>query len=554
MDGLAVSLRYEAGRLVQAATRGDGRTGEDITHNVRTIPAVPLRLSGKDFPKTLEVRGEVFLPRAGFDTMNAAARAAGEKEYVNPRNAAAGSLRQLDSRVTAKRPLDVYFYGLGATSVDQLADTQSDTMKRLQSWGLKTSPEMAVVNGADGCWKFYEAMGKKRNSLPYEIDGVVFKVDDLRSQSELGFVSRAPRWAIAQKFPAQEETTMVQEIEFQVGRTGALTPVARLNPVFVGGVTVSNATLHNIDELQRKDVRVGDTVIVRRAGDVIPEVVSVVKRKRPKKTRIVKLPSSCPVCGSDVVRAEGEAVARCSGGLYCAAQRREALKHFASRKAMDIEGLGEKLIDQLIGNDLVHTPADLYTLSVEQISGLERMAEKSAENIVDALEKSKATTFARFLYALGIREVGEATAMSLANAFGSLEELMGSDEETLQGIQDIGPVVATHIQSFFQQLHNKEIIDQLIGNGITWKTGKKKKSVPQSLAGKTFVLTGTLSSMTRNEAKERLQERGAKVTGTVSKKTNYLVAGDNAGSKLTKAQELGVEVISEEEFNLLIVP
>ncbi len=546
LDGAAVSLLYEDGRLVRGATRGDGTTGEDITHNVRTIDAIPLRLIGTGYPKSLEVRGEVFMPKAGFEAYNEKARAADEKTFVNPRNAAAGSLRQLDPKLTAARPLDMYAYSVGRIDGGDLPTTHSEVLDRLQSWGLKVCPERRVVEGVDGCLAFYEDIGARRDDLPYEIDGVVYKVDDLQQQRELGFVSRAPRWAIAHKFPAQEELTSVEGIEFQVGRTGALTPVARLSPVFVGGVTVSNATLHNIDELHRKDVRVGDTVTIRRAGDVIPEVVGVIKSRRPKGTRPVQLPERCPVCGSAVSREEDEAVARCTGGLYCSAQRAEALKHFVSRRAMDIEGLGAKLIEQLVDIDRIKTPADIYSLTRDELAEMERMGEKSADNLVTAIEASRATTLDRFLFALGIREVGEATAAGLAAYFGQFDAIVAATEEELLAVPDVGPIVASRIRGFFDEPHNREVIQALREHGVAWEESEPQRDAGDGpLAGKTFVLTGTLPSMTRDEAKKRIQAHGGKVTGSVSKKTSYVVYGEKTGSKLKKAQSLDVETIDE---------
>ena len=553
LDGAAVSLLYEKGQLVRGATRGDGTTGEDITHNVRTIDAVPLKLLNKGFPTTLEVRGEVFMPRDGFKAYNEQAVKKGEKTFVNPRNAAAGSLRQLDPRLTAERPLDIYVYSVGLTEGGALPNCHSNILERLQEWGFKVCPERKVVTGIQGCLEFYADMGRRRDSLSYDIDGVVYKVDRLDYQQELGFVSRAPRWAIAHKFPAEEELTIVRDVEFQVGRTGAVTPVARLEPVFVGGVTVSNATLHNMDELHRKDVRVGDTVIVRRAGDVIPEVVKVIPDRRPKRTRIVKAPAKCPVCDSAVVREEGEAVARCTGGLFCAAQRAEALKHFVSRRALDVDGLGSKLIEQLVAIDRIKTPADLYRLAGDELAGMDRMGEKSAENLLAAIERSKDTTLPRFLYGLGIREVGEATASSLAAHYGKLTSIMEADEETLQTVQDVGPVVASRIHSFFAEKHNQQVIKRLMDSGVTWKETKPSpKKADGPLSGKTFVLTGTLSSMTRNEAKDKIQAAGGKVTGSVSRSTSFVVYGDNAGSKLTNAQNLGVEAIDEDALQKIL--
>jgi DNA ligase (NAD+) len=552
LDGLAISLLYEDGHLVRGATRGDGTTGEDVTANVRTIHAVPLRLRGSGYPRRLEVRGEVYMEKARFEAFNREAAERGEKVFVNPRNAAAGSLRQLDPRITARRPLSFFTYGAGHHDGGHLPDTQGAILDALAGWGQRVCPEREVVRGATGCLDYYRRIGARRADLPYEIDGVVYKVNRVDLQQRLGFVSRAPRWAIAHKYPAQEQMTVLRDVEFQVGRTGALTPVARLEPVFVGGVTVSNATLHNMDEVERKDVRIGDTVIVRRAGDVIPEVVGVVLSKRPHKARKVVMPNECPVCGSEIVRAEGEAVARCSGGLYCAAQRREAIKHFASRRAMDIEGLGDKLVEQLVDAGLVEHVDDLYHLTAEQLAGLERMGEKSAQNLVDALEKSKHTQLARFIFALGIREVGEATARALAGHFGSLDALMEADEEALMEVPDVGPVVAHHVATFFQQPHNREVIQALREAGVRWDESAPAKAAPRPLAGNTYVLTGALESMTRDEAGERLMALGAKVTGSVSKKTTAVIAGEAAGSKLARAEELGVPVMDEAAFLKLI--
>jgi len=549
LDGLAISLLYEDGRLSRGATRGDGYVGEDVTQNVRTIRSIPLRLRGepgKDLPRVLEVRGEVYMPKAGFEALNQRQRAAGEKPFANPRNAAAGSLRQLDPQVTASRPLAMYAYGVGQVEGGELPDRHSAILARLREWGMPVSPEVRDgVRGIEACLAYHREMKDKRPQLPYEIDGVVYKVDRLDQQEKLGFVSRAPRWAIAHKFPAQEALTRLLAIDIQVGRTGAITPVARLEPVEVGGVTVSSATLHNEDEIRRLDLRVGDTVIVYRAGDVIPKVAGVVPSRRPPDAKPFVMPKKCPVCGSDIVRLEGHAIARCSGGLYCPAQRKEAIKHFASRRAMDIEGLGEKLVEQLVDRDLVHDPADLYALTVEQLAGLERMAQKSAENLVAALEKSKSTTLPRFLFALGIREVGETTASTLAEYFGDLQAIEEADVETLQAVPDVGPVVANSIYTFFRQPHNLEVIDKLIAAGIHWPKVEIKKPEALPLAGKVIVLTGALQGMSRSEAKQRLQALGAKVTGSVSKKTDWVIAGEDPGSKLTKAQELGVEVLDE---------
>ncbi len=551
LDGLAVSVLYENGELVRGATRGDGTTGEDITHNIRTIRSVPLVLTGQGWPQVLEVRGEVYMPKAGFALMNERIAAEGGKTFVNPRNAAAGSVRQLDPKLTATRPLEVFFYGLGKVEEGApLPGTHSETLEQLRSWGLRTCPEAGVVSGVDGCLDYYRSVAAARDDLPYEIDGVVYKVDRFDYQKELGFVSRAPRWAVAHKFPAQEELTKVEAVEFQVGRTGAMTPVARLEPVFVGGVTVSNATLHNIDELHRKDVRVGDTVIVRRAGDVIPEVVKVVEDRRPPGTSVVELPERCPICDSEVERPEGEAVARCTGGLFCAAQRKQALWHFASRRAMNIDGLGDKSIDQLLEAGLIETPADIYSLKDHRgrLLELERMGEKSADKLLDSIDRSRDTTLSRFLFALGIREVGEATAEALATYFGSLDALRDATEEALMDVPDVGPIVAAHVAAFLRQSHNREVIDALVAAGIHWPEQESAADRDKPLEGKTFVLTGTLNSMTRDDAKARLKALGAKVTGSLSKKTDFLVAGEKAGSKLAKAQELDVEIIGEEKL------
>jgi DNA ligase (NAD+) len=550
LDGAAISLRYEHGELVFAATRGDGTTGEDVTHNVRTIRSIPLRLRGTAVPDVFEVRGEVFMPRGGFEKLNKRALERGEKTFVNPRNAAAGSLRQLDPRLAAERPLDAFFYSLGDVSEGVLPTvaTQSASVELLRQLGLRTCPEAELVEGVEGCLAYFRRIGTKRTALPYDIDGVVYKVNELAWQEELGFVSRAPRWSIAHKFPAQEEMTIVRDVGFQVGRTGALTPVARLEPVFVGGVTVSNATLHNIDDLQRKDVRVGDTVIVRRAGDVIPEVVGVVMARRPADARIVTLPRRCPVCGSDVERGEGEAIARCIGGLFCPAQRKEAIRHFVSRRALNIEGFGTKVIDQLVDKGLVKTAADLYRLTEAQLVELERLGEKSAHKLINAIEKSKNTSYARFLYALGIGNVGEATALALANEFRSLDELLKADEERLQQVPDVGPVVAAAIHAFFHEQHNLDVIDALLAAEIRWPAPIKKPAGELPLRGKTFVITGTLKTMTRDEAKARLQSQGAKVAGSVSKNTTALIVGEDAGSKLQTALSLNVETWTEDQL------
>jgi DNA ligase (NAD+) len=554
LDGLAISLRYEAGRLTQAATRGDGSKGEDVTANVRTIRSVPLTLRG-DVPQLLEVRGEVFMSRRAFEQLNRRAAENGEKTFVNPRNAAAGSLRQLDPKVTERRALDVFFYGIGATEGWAMPRRHSELLAALRELGLRTCPEIAVVAGVAGCLEYYQAMGQRRNALGYEIDGIVYKVDRLDWQRDLGFVSRAPRWAVAHKFPAQEETTVVRDVEFQVGRTGALTPVARLEPVFVGGVTVSNVTLHNMDELARKDVRIGDTVVVRRAGDVIPEVVRVIPDLRPPDARIVELPARCPVCDSHVTRAEGEAVARCSGGLVCRAQRREALRHFASRRAMDIEGLGDKLVEQLVDTGRIETPADLYSLTADELASLERMGAKSAANLIEALERSKRTTLPRFLFALGIRDVGESTALALANHFGRLEAMAGASVEEIEQVRDVGPVVAAHVRDFFAEERNRAVLAALQECGVSWPEGTPVRSAGSGpLSGETLVITGTLASMTRDQARDAARAAGATVTDSVSRKTTLLVAGAEAGSKLRKAYELDVAVIDEKEFKRRLGP
>jgi len=547
LDGLAISLLYEKGMLVRGATRGDGSKGENVTQNIRTIDTIPLCLQGKNYPERLEVRGEVIMTRKGFAQLNERQLKNNDKPFANPRNAAAGSLRQLDSRITASRPLEFYCYGIGV-STQTFADRHSEVLQKLKTWGFRLNPEVNVLKGMQACLDYYHAIQAKRDSLDYDIDGVVYKVDRFAEQDILGFVSRAPRWAIAHKFPAQEEMTVLKGIDIQVGRTGALTPVARLEPVFVGGVTVTNATLHNQDEIDRKDVRIGDTVIVRRAGDVIPEVVSAVKAKRPKGARKFKMPTHCPVCDSAVVRLENESVARCSGGLYCGAQQKEAIKHFASRKAMDIDGLGDKLVEQLVDQGLIHDVADLYRLNVEQLVALERMAEKSAQNLVAALDKSKTTTLERFIFALGIRQVGETTARTLAHHYASLESLMQANTDSLLEVEDVGPIVAESIETFFKQQHNDDVIEKLIQAGIHWPAIEKPSAEALTLAGKTFVVTGPLSSMGRTEAKNALQAKGAKVAGSVSKKTDYVVVGVDPGSKASKAEELGVEILDEVAF------
>ena len=543
-DGLAISLRYENGLLVQAATRGDGSSGEDVTANIKTIRAIPLRLKGNAIPAALEVRGEVFMYLADFAKMNQEAARLGEKEFANPRNAAAGSLRQLDSKITAKRPLSFFAYGVGACEPQSwLPKSHSGLLDQYLSLGLPVCTERKILSSVDDILNFYQDIGSKRDTLPYDIDGVVYKVNSFAEQAQLGFVSRAPRFSLAHKYPAQEALTTVLGIDVQVGRTGAITPVARLSPVEVGGVTVTNATLHNEDEVKRKDVRIGDTVVVRRAGDVIPEVVSVVLERRPTQTNAFEMPIRCPVCDSHIERVADEAIARCSGGLFCGAQRKQALVHFAHRRAMDIEGLGEKIVDQLVDNNLVRTPADLYRLGFTAVANLERMGEKSADNLIQAITQSRTTTLARFIFALGIRHVGETTAKDLANHYRDMHALMDATGEDLLTVHDVGPVVADSITGFMQEPHNREVIEQLLASGMALSAEEKKVSA--AIAGKTFVLTGTLPTLSRDEAKERLERAGAKVAGSVSKKTDYLVAGDDAGSKLTKAEELGVPVIDE---------
>jgi len=552
-DGLAVSLLYENGVLTQAGTRGDGATGEDVTQNARTIRGIPLRLRGETIPKRIEVRGEIYITHQAFQKLNERQKAKEEKLFVNPRNAAAGSMRQLDSRITADRELSFFAYSVGQVKEDKHhpdVTSHSEVLSRLKTLGMPVSPETIVLVGLKACLLYYLTIGNRRSSMDYDIDGVVFKVNDFKQQEIMGFVSRAPRWAIAYKFPPEEELTKVLDIEVQVGRTGALTPVARLEPVFVGGVTVTNATLHNEDELKRKDVRVGDTVIVRRAGDVIPEVLKVVMERRPKNAKIFKMPSNCPICGSDVERENGEAVIRCSGGLYCSAQQIQAIIHFASRRAMNIDGLGDKLIEQLVEKKLINNVADLYTLKLDQLTELERMAEKSAMNIISALNDSKETTLDRFIYALGIREVGDATARSLTSHFGELSAIQSARQETLEDVTDIGPIVASHIVTFFLQDHNQEIINDLLTAGVHWPDVEIKTDQP--LRGKNFVITGTLETMKRDEAKQRLLELGAKVSGSVSKKTDYVIAGSDPGSKAEKARRLEVEILDETTFLTLI--
>ncbi len=548
LDGIALSIRYENGLLVQAATRGDGTTGEDITQNVKTIGSVPLRLHGNEWPEVLEVRGEVYMPKAGFEKLNKAAAEAGEKVFVNPRNAAAGSLRQLDSRITAKRPLEFCAYSVGEVSDGFMPERHSEVLQKLSGLGFRLNPELKVVTGVQGCLDYYRDLGERRDQLAFEIDGIVFKTNRLDLQEELGFVSRAPRWAIAYKFPAQEEMTLLKDVEFQVGRTGAITPVARLEPVYVGGVTVSNATLHNADEVARLGVKIGDTVIVRRAGDVIPQIVSVVLERREGNHDLkdIIFPATCPVCGSETERAEGEAVVRCSGGLVCAAQRKEGIKHFASRKALDVDGLGDKLVEILVDKGLVNSLTDLFHLKVDAVAALERMGPKSAQNLLDALQKAKQTTLPRFIYSLGIREVGEVTAKQLAQHLCDLDTIRNATEEQLLEVPDVGPIVAHHIVTFFRQPHNLEMLDALLAEGIQWPAIDARPPVEElPLAGQTLVLTGTLNQLKRNDAKAALEALGAKVSGSVSQKTHLVIAGEAAGSKLTKAQELGVEVTDE---------
>ena len=567
LDGLAVSLRYENGIFVQAATRGDGSVGENITENVRTIKSIPLRLYGNDHPDILEVRGEVFMPKASFEKLNQQAIKKGEKGFANPRNAAAGSLRQLDSKITAKRNLAFYAYGIGYVGSSDLLDAQGvasagidetwlanshyQRLCQVKALGLPMCPEVKLLDNADQVEAFYQDILQQRDALSYEIDGTVFKVDDIRLQQQLGFVAKAPRWATAYKFPAQEELTILETVDFQVGRTGAITPVARLKPIFVGGVTVSNATLHNQDEINRLGIKIGDTVIIRRAGDVIPQIVSVVLDRRPDNAEEISFPKACPVCQSAVVKAEGEAVLRCTGGLYCQAQRKEAIKHFASRKALDVDGLGDKLVEQLVDEKLIKTPADLFKLTELDVSTMERMGQKSAKNLIKALELARNTTLAKFVYALGIREVGETTASNLASYFLTFEAIKSASEEQLQQVPDVGVIVAKNIVNFFAQSHNIEVVEEL-ESIMSWPTIEVKNDDELPLKDQTFVLTGTLNKMGRNEAKGALQALGAKVSGSVSAKTHYLVAGEKAGSKLTKAQDLGVQVLTEDEMIMML--
>ena len=549
-DGLAISLRYEHGVLVQAATRGDGATGEDVTANVRTIRGIPLRLRTAHLPDVIEVRGEIYITRSDFEALNAAQDVGGDKRFVNPRNAAAGCIRQLDSKITARRPLSFFAYGVGEIgtvndSFRALPQRHSEMLDTFAAWGFPVNKDQAVVSGADGLIAYHRRIGEQRNALPFDIDGVVYKVNSLALQQQLGFRSREPRWAVAHKYPAQEELTEVLEIEVQVGRTGAITPVARLKPVFVGGVTVTNATLHNEDEVRRKDIHIGDTVVVRRAGDVIPEVVRALIERRSPDARAFVMPQTCPSCGAAVHRDEDEAIARCTAGLYCPAQRKQALLHFASRRALDIDGLGEKIVDQLVDNNLVRTPADLFRLEAPALAALERMGDKAAANLVLAIGQCRETTLARFIYALGIRNVGESTARDLAAHFRGIDAVMAADEMRLQQVTDVGPVVAQSVAAFFADAHNREVIADLLAAGIQFAPIAEPEQAAPGMAGKTFVLTGTLPTLSRDEAKARIEAKGGKVSGSVSKKTHYVVAGAEAGSKLTKAQELGVPVLDE---------
>ncbi len=550
LDGLAVTLMYENGRLVYGATRGDGTAGEDITGNIRTIHSIPLQLIGQDYPQKLEVRGEVFMPKAGFERLNQQAREKGEKTFANPRNAAAGSLRQLDPKITASRQLDIYIYALGQVS-EEISAHHYDTLNRLKQWGFKPTPLIRVVKGIDELKAYHEAIERQRNDLPYEVDGVVYKINAYSQQQMIGFVSRAPRWAIAHKFPAQEEKSVLEDIEIQVGRTGVLTPVARLKPVSVGGVTITNATLHNMDEIIGKDVRVGDVVIVRRAGDVIPEIVGPIPDSHRTRGPLFEMPETCPVCDSAVQRVEGEAKYRCTGGVYCSAQRKGAMKHFVSRKAMDIDGLGKQMIDQLVDRKLIETPADIYELDFKTIAGLERMAEKSAKNLLEAIEKSREVTLARFLYALGIREVGEATAVALANHFSTLEDLMQAEEERLSDVPDVGPIVARHILDFINEERNQSVIRRLQA-ALKIHCPEQKTTDRLPLEGQTYVITGTLSTMSRSIAKQKLMALGAKVAGSISGNTTALIAGEKAGSKLAKARDAGIDILDEQGLEALL--
>jgi DNA ligase (NAD+) len=552
LDGLAVNLVYENGQLIAGVTRGDGTVGENVTSNIKTLKMVPINLRGQFTPKRLEVRGEVYMTKAGFDQLNRKAHEKGTKLFANPRNAAAGSLRQLDSSITAQRPLSLYCYGFGASEGISLPDSHFERLNLIKQLGFPVSGDIYLAKTVSECKAYYQSLLRKRPNLAFEIDGAVFKVDSIKAQQKLGVLARAPRFAIAYKFPAEEARTVVLKVDFQVGRTGALTPVARLKPVTVGGVTVSNATLHNMDEIERKDIRVFDEVVIRRAGDVIPEVLRVIFENRSSKTEAITLPASCPVCDSEVLRLEGEAVARCQGGLYCPAQLKQSIIHFVSKKAMDIDGLGEKLVELLVDNGIVKTIADIYQLNKESLIGLERMGEKSSQNLIDAIENSKHTTLARFLYALGIREVGQVTAETLSRHFKSLENIRKANEQELIAISDIGPVVAKHVNHFFKQTHNLEVIDKLLSLGIDWPKPQQKKAKDSPFLNKTLVITGSLDLMSRDSLKEKLTELGAKVTSSVSKKTDYLIYGDSPGSKYEKAQALGIEMISEEKLRSLL--
>jgi DNA ligase (NAD+) len=551
IDGVAVSLLYEDGRLVRGATRGDGSTGEDITQNVRTIESVPLKLAGSGYPTRLEVRGEVYIAKSTFAELNREAGEVGRKVFANPRNAAAGSLRQLDPKLTAKRKLTMFSYSVGLVDGGELPGKHSEILKQLDAWGLRTNPITEAVGGVEACNDYYQRILAGRNDLDYEIDGVVIKVNDIEQQQTLGMLTRTPRWVIAHKFPAEQGTTTLLDVEFQVGRTGSITPVARLDPVRVGGVTISNSTLHNMDEVARLGVRIGDTVLLERAGDVIPKIVSVVDAGRSNNTKEIMIPATCPSCGSKVVQLDGEVVARCTGGLICPAQRIERIRHFASRLALDIEGLGEKLVEQLVEANMIENPADLFNLQATDLISLERMAPKSANNLLEALEKSKETTLARFIYALGIMEVGESTGRSLALHFGDIDPLLAASREKLETIPDIGPIVANKIATFFEQADNQTVVERLRTAGVRWEVSEPSEN-SAALEGQTFVLTGTLSTLKRNDAKAQLQALGAKVSGSVSKNTDYLVAGDAAGSKLTKAQSLGVKILDENELIALL--
>jgi len=552
IDGVAVSLLYENGLLVRAATRGDGRTGELITHNVKTINDIPLRLDGDGFPGLLEVRGEIYMTRSGFSRMNKQALATGEKVFVNPRNAAAGTLRQLDPRITAKRPLKMFCYSYGLVEQGTLPETLGGVFESFDRWGLPVNPDRTILQGVSDCAGYCDALLSRRSELDYEIDGVVIKVNHFNLQDILGMNARTPRWAMAYKFPAEEVATVLNDVEFQVGRTGTITPVARLEPVFVGGVTVSNATLHNMDEIERLDIRIGDSVIIRRAGDVIPKVVSVIRERRPAHAMKISPPTACPVCHSDIEHLQDEVLMRCTGGLFCRAQRMQSIIHFASRGAMDIDGLGTKLIEQLVDRNMLKSVADIYTISADELLELDRMGQKSADNLINAIEKSKQVPLSRFLFALGIREVGEATAQSLANNFGTLAAVRSATEESLTEIDDIGQVVAHHIRAFFHESHNQEVIDSLLAAGVVPAETDRKNEGELPLAGKTYVVTGTLDSMGRSEAREKLVALGAKVAGSVSRKTDCVIAGPGAGSKLTKAEELNIPVIDELGFLSLL--